>query len=352
MLASAAGSLLLFLTVPVAGALGLLSFAQLLLVALCAGTCAVFFQTAYTAYLPSIVAPEDRAEGNAKLHGSASTAQIVGLGSGGAVAQAFGPVNSLLGNTVTFLISLCCTAAIKHREPVRSPAERKRRTLLSEVGEGLRLVARDRWLRTFTLYGACSNLALTAYQAILVIFLIKQAGLPEGVIGTLIGLAGTGGVLGALLARRVGAAIGTARAMLLFLLALPALVLLIPLTGPGTGLLCFLAGGFAVSAGVTAGNVLKSTFQQRYCPGELLGRISASSAFLNYGTIPVGALAGGSLATVLGVRAAMWVTTAAVPLASTVLWFSPLRRLRDLPAGAVMPSAASSAAAPASAAAR
>ncbi|WP_051967661.1 MFS transporter [Kitasatospora mediocidica] len=331
MMAAAAGSLVLFLTVPVAAALGVLGFAQLLAVALCAGTCTVFFQTAYTAYLPGLVAEADRAEGNAKLQGSASAAQIVGLGSGGTIAQVFGAVDSLLANTVTFLVSLLCTAGIRHREPVRDPAQRRRRTLLSEVGEGLRQVAGDRWLRCFALYGACSNLALTAYQSILVVFLVQQAGLPQGTIGVLIGLASTGGVVGALVARRVGAALGTARALLLFLLGLPVLVLLIPLTTGGAGVLCYLAGGFAVSAGVVAGNVLRSTFQQRYCPAELLGRISAGTSFLTYGTIPLGALAGGSLAALLGLRTAMWLATAAVPLAAGTLWFSPLRGLRDLP---------------------
>ncbi|GAA1215797.1 MFS transporter [Kitasatospora nipponensis] len=340
MLVAAAVQLLCYLTVPLAAALHLLSYLQLLAVALCAGTGAVFFQTAYTAYLPSLVAEPDRAEGNAKLQGSASAAQIVGLGSGGVLAQAFGPVNSLLANTVTFLVSLVCTGAIRQREPLRAAADRRRRTLLSEVGEGLRLVTRDPWLRPFILHGSLCNLALTAYQSILVVFLLDRAHLGQGAIGTLIGAASLGGILGAALARRVGAAIGTARAMLLFLLGLPTLALLIPLTSGGAGLLCFLLGGLAVSGGVVAGNVLRATFTQRYTPAELLGRISATGAFLNYGTIPLGALLGGSLATGLGLLPAMWLATGAVPLAALVLWFSPLRHHRDLPTDLVMQSAA------------
>jgi hypothetical protein len=44
--------------------------------------------------------------------------------------------------------------------------------------------------------------------------------------------------------------------------------------------------GFCVSAAVVAGNVIKASFQQRYCPPDLLGRLTASTAFLSYGTIP------------------------------------------------------------------
>ncbi|MGC5409975.1 MFS transporter, partial [Streptomyces sp. DT225] len=111
----------------------------------------------------------------------------------------------------------------------------------------------------------------------------------------------------------------------------PTLGLLIPLTIGGAGILLFVAGGFSVVAGVVAGNIIKASFQQRYCSPDLLGRLTASTAFLSYGTIPIGALLGGALGTALGLRTAMAITTAGVPLAALVLLFSPIRRSRDLP---------------------
>ncbi|TKA06437.1 MFS transporter [Actinacidiphila oryziradicis] len=331
MLAAAAVSLLLFAGVPVAARFGWLSIGLLLTVALLTGTAAVFFQTAYSAYLPSILEPHDQPEGNAKLHGSASAAQIAGLGSGGLIAQLAGAVNGLFANAATFLVSLLCLGGIQYREPRVTRTERRPKALVSEVGEGLRLVADDPWLRTLTLFGATSNLALMGYQSLLVIFLVRNVGLVPGVVGGLIAAAGTGGVAGAFVARRVAARVGTARATLLFELGLPVFALLIPLTVGGAGILLFVAGGFCVSAGVVAGNVIKASFQQRYCPPDLLGRLTASTAFLNYGTIPLGALLGGTLGTAVGIRTAMWITTAGVPLAALILFFSPIRRTRDLP---------------------
>ncbi|MER5350199.1 MFS transporter [Kitasatospora sp. NPDC002551] len=329
MLAAAGVSLALFAAVPVAGWAGRLSVGLLLAVALLTGTAAVFFQTAYTAYLPDLLSPADQPEGNAKLHGSASAAQIAGLGSGGLIAQLAGAANGMFANAATFLVSLLCLGRIRHREtPPRSAAERD---LRREVGEGLRLLAGDRWLRSFTLFAAASNLALMGYQSIQVAFLVREVGLAPGTVGALIAVAGSGGVLGAFAARRVAGRIGTARAMIVFELGLSSLALLIPLTGPGPGVLCYAAGGFAVSVGVVAGNVIKSGFQQRYCPPELLGRIAASGAVLSYGTIPLGALLAGALGTALGLRPALWITTAGVPLAALVLLFSPVGRTRDLP---------------------
>ncbi|SDT16383.1 Predicted arabinose efflux permease, MFS family [Streptomyces sp. TLI_053] len=332
MLAAAAVSLVLFTAVPAAAWAGRLSTGLLLAVALLTGTAAVFFQTAYTAYLPDLLSPADQPEGNAKLHGSASAAQIAGLGSGGLFAQLAGAANGMLANAATFLVPLLCLGRIRHREtPADHSGRGADRALRREIGEGLRLVARDRWLRTLTLYGATSNLALMGYQSILVAFLVREVGLAPGTVGGLVAAAGGGGVVGAFAARRVAARVGTARAMILFELGLPVLALLIPLTGTGAGMLCYAVGGFGVSAGVVAGNVIKSGFQQRYCPPELLGRITASAAVLNYGTIPVGALLAGVLGTAVGLRPAMWITTAGVPLAALVLLFSPVGRVRDLP---------------------
>ncbi|WEH17212.1 hypothetical protein [Streptomyces sp. VNUA24] len=91
MLAAAAVSFLLFASVPVTAWFGWLSIGPLLTVALLTGTAAVFFQTAYSACLACLLEPE----GNAKLHGSASAAQIAGLGSGGLIAQLAGAVNGM-----------------------------------------------------------------------------------------------------------------------------------------------------------------------------------------------------------------------------------------------------------------
>ncbi|WP_030416232.1 MFS transporter [Streptomyces sp. NRRL S-1448] len=333
MLASAALSLALFAAVPVLARYGRLGLGALLAVALLTGGAAVVFQTAYSAYLPTLLDPADQAEGNAKLHGSASAAQIVGQGTAGLLAQLAGAVNGLLANAGTFLISLLCLLGIRHREarPAKRNDGRAARSLPAEIAEGVRLVAGDVWFRTLTLFGALSNLALMAYQSLVAVFLVREVGLPSGAVGGLLALASTGGIAGAFLVRRTAARLGTARAMLLYELGLPSAALLIPLTTQGAGTLLYVAGSFGVSAGVVGGNILKVGFQQRYCPPSLLGRLVASSAFLNYGTLPLGALLGGALGSALGVRTALWITTAGVPLAALTLVLSPVRTVRDFP---------------------
>lgn len=331
MLWSAATCLILYLSLRVAAWAGLFVFGWLLAVSLLVGVAAVFFQIAYTAYLPSLLAPEDLVEGNAKLHGSASAAQIVGQGGGGLLVQLVGPVNGLLTNAGTFAISLLCLRGIRHPEPRPTRDRQPLSALAAEVHDGLLLATRDPWFRAFALYGTFANLCLMGYQSILVVFLVNDVHLNPGTVGGLIALANSGGIAGALVARRISSVIGTARATLVFAMLFTLPVFLIPLTFGGFGVLLYAVGGICASAGVVAVNVLKAGFQQRYCPPELLGRLSASSYFLNYGALPVGALLGGVLGSVLGVRPAMWLLVAGVPLAGLTLLASPMRRHRDLP---------------------
>ncbi|MFI6585743.1 MFS transporter [Embleya sp. NPDC050493] len=333
MLGAAATSCALFLSVPLAHFAGFLTVGLLLAVTLATGVSAVFFQTAYTAYLPSLVEPADQAEGNSKLHGSASAAQIAGVGAGGLIAQLAGAVNGMFVNAGTFLTSFTCLLGIRHREapPAVAGDAGAERSLVREIGEGLRLVAHDRWLRTFALFGGASNLGLIGLQSIQVVFLVRTVGVGPGAVGGLIAIGSFGGVAGAFVGRRVAARIGTARATIVFELGLPMLVLLVPLTGGGIGLVLFVVGNFAMAAGVVAGNVIKAGFQQRYCPPGLLGRMTASMQFVNYGTIPLGAVLAGGLGSTIGVRPTIWVMAAAIPSAALILLFSPVARHRDLP---------------------
>ncbi|WP_018215078.1 MFS transporter [Salinispora vitiensis] len=339
MLAAAAVSLLLFLTIPLAAWVGLFSYSWLLGVSLLAGVGAVFFQVAYTAYLPSLVDKADLAEGNAKLQGSASAAQIVGLGGGGFLIQVAGPVNGLLTNAGTFAVSLACLLGIRHREVLPTAKQRTHGALVTEIREGLRLVARDHWFRSFTLAGAVANLFLVGYQSILVIFLVRVVGVSAGTVGALVAATSAGGILGAFAARRIATWMGEARAILFFAIVVTLPILLIPLTFPGPGVLLYALGGMFASAGVVANNIIKTGFLQRYCPRHLLGRLTASASFLNYGALPVGALIGGALGAAIGARPAMWILVSGVPVAGLILLSSPIRNRRDLPEHPTEPDA-------------
>jgi predicted MFS family arabinose efflux permease len=328
MLVCDAVSLAMFVSVPIAAGLGMLTISQLLVVALLAGTAKVFFATAYRTYLPALVPAQQLVDGNAKLQGSESAAQVAGPGLAGMLAQAVGAATGLLADAVSFLVSAVCLRAIRDIEPQRT---RTRQRLRHEIGEGLRFVARDRFLRPYVLFGGVANLALTGYQAIVVVFLVREVGVGSGTVGLLIATGSVGGVLGATVAPWLARRLGTARALLLAKVGVAPFGLLIPLTGSGARLAFFVVGGCVVVAGIVAGNVISAGFTQRYCPAELFGRISTSMQVVNFGTIPVGAMLGGVLGSALGTRVTLWLMLGLFVASGAIIVASPFRGRRDLP---------------------
>jgi Arabinose efflux permease len=324
------GSLVLLASVPVAAWFGMLTMTHLLVVALLNGLAAVFFGISYKVYVPSIVHRDQLQDANAKLQGSESVAQVAGLGGGGLLAQGFGAVSGLLANAGTFLVSALCLLGIRSREP-RPERPPERTPLRQDIREGLQYTVRDPYLRVLTAYGTVTNLLLTAYQAILPVFMIRQLAVPESAVGWLLASSSVGGILGATGAKRVTARWGTARGLLVATAATAPFALLIPMGGKGWMLAALAAGSALLALGVVLANVIQGAFRQRYCPPQLLGRITACISVANFGAIPFGSLLGGVLGTALGLRPTLWLLTAGLAVSPLLLLIGPLRARHDLP---------------------
>jgi len=358
-------SALLYASLPVAAWLGVLDTGQVVAVALLAGAANVFFATAYQVYLPSLVTPAELVEGNAKLQGGAQVASIGGRGLAGLAAEAIGAAPALLFNSASFLVSAACLLRIR---PVAVPAASaslppapaapsavpapdapaapgpsagppRPGRLYEQTWEGIRFVARDRYLRFFTIYAAVSNLSYAGNLALVVVFLVRTVGLSSAAVGVLTATSGLGGLLGALVARRLTRVFGTARALLLTTLGSGLSCLLIPLTAKGPRVAYYVVGSALVAGGIVVGNVILGSFRQEYCPPAMLGRVTASMRFLTFGAIPLGALLAGALGTALGIRNGLWTVLAIFAASGTFLLIRDIRTVRDLPHQPPTPSA-------------
>jgi MFS family permease len=328
-------SALLFASVPAAGVLGVLSAGQLLVVAFGAGCVSVLFTTAYLAFLVELVPdPADRAAANSMLQGSASAAQVSGPGLGGLLAAVLGAVAALLADSVSFVVSAICLLTI--RAPDREMPATASQPLRAQIADGVRFLSRDRLLRPLILYGGTGNLALTGYEALLVVYLVRVVGLGAGLVGLITALMSCGGVLGAFIGNPLARRFGSGRALLMTKVGATPCALLIPLAAPGWREALVVLGGLGVGIGIVAGNVITSSFMQAYTPARLFARSNATINVFNYGMMPVGALLGGLLASELGIRGAIWVMTGILPLTSLFIVLSPLRRLRNLPAASAV----------------
>ncbi len=319
-------------SVPVAWGLGALTLPHLVAATLLAGGCSVFFRTAYATFVPSVVRDDDLDTANARLYGTESAMQVAGPGVGGLGVQVLGGVWAVVLDVLSFLVSAVCLWRIDPRTLRRREEPAARTSLRREIGDGVRIVARDRHLRFFTLQGATSNFALTGYSALLVLFLVRDLGVGPAAVGLLLSAGSVGGLVGAVVATRLAARVGTARALRwLQVLGGPA-VLLVPLAQPGAAVALVPLGAALVGVGVVGANVVRSAFRQRYTPSEVLGRTIAASSVLNFGTMPVAGLVAGWMGSTVGLRPTIVVMTALHVLASLAVYAGPYRRGRDLPA--------------------
>ncbi len=78
-------------------------------------------------------------------------------------------------------------------------------------------------------------------------------------------------------------------------------------------------------------NVNQVSFRQRLCPDRLLGRMNASMRFVVWGVLPIGALIGGVLGSLVGLRPTLWIGAVGEVLAIGWLLASPMRSMREFP---------------------
>ncbi|TQF01535.1 MFS transporter [Kitasatospora acidiphila] len=326
----------LLASVPLAAWCDALTIWQLYAVALAQGFATVFFDVAYQSYLPTLIQPGDLVEGNTKLQASASVAQMAGPSVAGVLVQVLTAPLAITANAVSFGLSGLFIANIRQTEPAPSRPEKPR--LLRDVREGLGLVLRDPILRALAGATAVVNLFMSVFAAVITTFLAHDLRLSAGLIGVLMTAGSAGGLAGALAAPGLIRRVGLARGVWLPpLVGLP-LGLLVPLTHGGIGLIAFVVGWFGCSFAIVAYNIAQVSLRQTLCPAGALGRMNATMRFLTWGVMPLGALLGGALGAGVGARTTLGAAQLGELLVPLVLIASPLRRIRELPAGEPEPT--------------
>jgi len=342
MLASDAAQLVVIGSVPLAYAAGVLSLGQLYVVALATSVLDVFFLVAYTSYLPAVLAPEQLMDGNGKLATTQSLAQVAGPGLGALLVGLAGAARAMGSDALSFAVSAACLLAIRRREPKASRAPDAGREpgragfgagFRAEVGAGLRYVLRDPILRHAVAWNGTANFFVIMVETLGPLFLIRTVHLGPAYVGVLLALGAVGGVTAGVTARPLIRRIGSARIAWVSMTVFTLPGLLIPLAGPGWWVLLFAAGWISWTFSATLCSIALVSYQQATCPPELRGRVSAAQRWINWGTLPLGGLAGGALGTAIGVHATLWLAVIGACSSGLWLYLSPLRGQRDLATG-------------------
>ncbi len=325
------GRAILLILVPLAALLHILRIEYMYIVAFFMGLCQVFFDLAYRAYLPSLVTREHLVDANSKLQASASAAEIGGPGLSGLAIQLITAPFALLVDAASFLVSTLSLLLIRKQEPTPS-LSRGRQKLWQQISEGIRITFTNSTLRAIGLEAATYNLFGTLILTLFVVYAVRELAIPTAILGLILGTGSVGALLGSLSAQTIQRRFGFGRTLIssMFLACLALLVL--PFAHRTTPLVVSLliAAFFINEVGVAISNVQVVSLRQTLTPDHLLGRVNASYLLVVYGATPIGALAGGLLGGLFGLRTALTVGVCCLPLALVWIVFSPIRTFHTI----------------------
>jgi len=330
----ALGNAVLIGLVPIASVTGLLSIGLLYAIVLLAGTLTVVFDVGALSYVPFLVERRHLPDGNSKLQASAGVAGIAGPGIAGFLVGLLTAPITLSVDAVSYLFSAAGVLSISKREPAPEiPAERT--SIRASIAEGFRAVYGTGLLRILLAQSATLNVGFGATSTLFVVYGIRTLHLSPDKLGIAVGALAAGALIGALLAARIGRALGMGRTMAASILGVSGspLLLLIPRDASMAAMIFLVAGWFGHGFGIAVWNVNTITLRQALTPNRLLARMNATYRMMLFGALPLGALLGGLVGSAIGLRGAL--LTGVLVLASPILWifFSPVFRLTEMPQG-------------------
>lgn len=322
------------LLIPLAFFVGRLEMWQLYVVAGVLGIATVFFDVAYQSYIPILVDDEHVADANGVLEATSQVARLAGPGGAGLLLRVVAAPVLILVDALSFVASAISLALIRDAE--RPKPREERRPLHLEIAEGLRFVGAHPFLRSIAATTALSNVSSTILFTLEPLLVLRLLGVPPEGLGLAMSIGAVGGLIGSVVAPRVGRALGEGPAlrwMIFGSLIVSAIMPLTPLLPRELALpaVCLYTASFSFL--VVIYNVIQVTARQRLCPRELLGRMNASIRFVVWGVMPLSALLAGWLGGVLDVVGTLWVGVGVAALACLPLWTGSVGRLRQFPTG-------------------
>jgi MFS family permease len=325
------GRAVILVFVPIAAVSGALAMWQLYLISFLASILTVFFEIAYQAILPELVDRSRLAEGNSRLEVSRSAAQVIGPGLGGALVGVFTAPIAILVDALSYVASASFLFGLHTGGQPAARTGAPRLGMRREILEGLRFYRRSPLLLSASAAVVTVNVGFHLAGAIFLVFLVRELAMTPAAIGLALSIGSIGLLVGSAGAAAFGRRFGIGPTLIVGCGVASAAWFLITIATPQT------AFGLLAAVGVIQGMALpllyvnNVTFRQTIAPDELLGRVNATARWLHWTAIPFGQLAGGLLATVIGLREAIVVGAFIALLSVAWLLVSPLRSVRAMP---------------------
>jgi MFS family permease len=321
------------LAIPVAAFTDSLSIEILYAVGFFCGVQNVVGGAAYQVLLAQMAGRNRLVEANAKVALGETSSALVGPGLAGGLIQLVTAPFAIILDALTFFASALMLRRIRIPRDIPDPGPRP--SVTTEIHEGLKLVWNNRTLQALAWLAGLWQILHHMQIAVLILFATRELGLSAGAIGLTYVFGGLGCVLASAFAQRLSARFGVG----------PIIVHGLALTALGWQAFGLISGPVWLATLVLGCAMLMFDFgavlyginylalRQAITPDRLLGRMTATMRFLTVAAAPLGSLAGGALATAIGLRSTLLTigVLGILLVVGAVLW-SPVRRHREMPA--------------------
>ena len=321
----------LLLTLPAAAFFGTLAVWQLWLVAGLTGAATMTFRMADIAYLPRLVLPAQILEGNTKLQTTEAIAEIGGPSIAGILIQMITAPGAIIVDALSFGWSAWWLWRIEAKE--EAVGEVAPTHPFADIAIGWRACASHPLIRLVLAAHVLWLVFGGFFMALYMIFLLRDLGQSEAIVGVIIGAGGIGALAGAAVAGFISRARGYGPALVMCVAAWIAATAFVPLAqGAGAMTLPLLFAQQLLGDGFLAAfMILQVSMQQALLPLDIQARVAAVFHIAEGVALPAGAFIAAPLAGVVGIADTLWIAVSCALIAAVSLGFSKLWAFRELP---------------------
>ena len=303
----------------------------LYVVAFLCGVCALFFDIAYQAFVPALLARRRLVAGNSLLELSRSASEVIGPALGGGLMQIVKAPVAMAVDALSFLVSAALIARIRTREERSVPAVDETSRWRS-VWRGVREVVHSAPLRALAVTLAAIGLFNAMIEAVAILYLTRSIDLPPGLLGGIFAVGSIGFIIGAFLPARMVRRLGIGPTLAVAIAVVGLSDLALPLAGQDARAvaIAFGVGQFFFGLGLTVFRVAQISIRQALVPDALLGRVGGAFNVLGWGIAPLGALIGGLLGQTIGLWWTLVIGAVCEAAVAIVIRVSPLWTMHDV----------------------
>jgi len=335
-----AGRLLAFGVVLVLLLAGSLTWPILAIVLFLVGVLTLLYESAMAAAVPAVVPARSLVRANSWIEGGLSVTESAGPAGAGLLLTALGAPFIVAINAATYLFSSVMLVGLPlGRRPDIAVDEVAGKGLLrdhvAEIGLGFRLIWKQAPQRVVLLAATAYNFFDSWILAVFAVYALQVLDMSPALLGLVFVLPVIVGIVGSVFADRVTQSAGLGKTITASFGLIAVAGLALPLSGLTSGVpaAVIVSVVFAVfEICIVVNLIIGRTMRQALFPAQHLSKVAGTARFMSWGVDPVGALAGGAVAGLLGLQASVAIGSAGFVVGALVCVSSPaLRAFKRLP---------------------